>query len=95
MLPLRYLEGFRRFPSRFPPVYPYPSGLPLFYWLPPSSNPPISPQASKFMGNCVYTYMAVYNSRCMAMAISAAVTNFQVAAFVANLLFSVFLLSSG
>ena len=31
----------------------------------------------------------------MAMAISAALTNFQVAAFVANLLFTVFLLSSG
>ena len=53
------------------------------------------PQLGKFLGNCLYTYMAVYSSRCMAMAISAAVTNFQVAAFVANLLFTVFLLSSG
>ncbi|XP_063683451.1 ATP-binding cassette sub-family G member 8-like [Bolinopsis microptera] len=60
------------------------------YWL-----AGLQPTIGKFLGNCLYTYMAVYSSRCMAMAISAAVTNFQAAAFVANLLFTVFLLSSG
>lgn len=60
------------------------------YWL-----AGLQPTVWAFLGNCLYTYMAVYSSRCMAMAIASAITSFQVAAFVANLLFSVFLLSSG
>jgi len=52
-------------------------------------------RADRFLGNCLFTYLAVYSSRCMALAISAAIPNFQIAAFCANLLFTVFLLSSG